>query len=69
MLGLGKRIQKVYKESLMENYLPTLMYIISGIMLGYVALSIYTLSQHIKNQAKDIEKRFDYKNEGKQSEK
>ena len=53
----------------MENYLPTLMYIISGIMLGYVALSIYTLSQHIKNQANDIEKRFNYKNEGKQSEK
>ena len=53
----------------MENYLPTLMYIISGIMLGYVALSIYTISQHIKNQAKDIEKRFDYKNEGKQNEK
>ena len=53
----------------MENYLPTLMYIISGIMLGYTALSIYTISQHNKNQAKDIEKRFDYKNEGKQIEK
>ena len=46
----------------MENYLPTIMYIISGIMLGYTALSIYTISQHIKNQAKDIEKRFDFKN-------
>ena len=69
MLGLGKRIQKVYKESLMENYLPTLMYIISGIMLGYTALSIYNISQHMKNQARDIEKRFDYKNEGKQIEK
>ena len=53
----------------MEIYLPTLMYIISGIMLTYTVLSIKDLSQHIKNQAKDIEKRFDYKNEGKQSEK
>ena len=53
----------------MENYLPTIMYIISGIMLGYTALLIYNISQHIKNQAKDIEKRFDYKNEGKQIEK
>ena len=53
----------------METYLPTLMYIVSGIMLGYTALSIYNISQHIKNQAKDIEKRFDYKNEGKQIEK
>ena len=53
----------------MENYLPILMYIISGIMLTYTVLSIKDLSQHIKNQAKDIEKRFDYKNEGKQSEK
>ena len=53
----------------MENYLPTLMYIISGIILGYTALSIYNISQHMKNQAKDIEKRFDYKNEGKQIEK
>ena len=52
----------------MENYLPTIMYIISGIMLGYTALSIYTISQHIKNQAKDIEKRFDFKNEGKKIE-
>ena len=52
----------------MENYLPTLMYIISGIMLGYIVFSVYTLSQQIKNQAKDIEKRFDYKNEGKQNE-
>ena len=53
----------------MENYLPTLMYIISGIMLGYIALSIYTLSQHIKNQAKDIEKRFDHKFERNKNEK
>ena len=47
----------------MENYLPIIMYIISGIMLGCISLSIYTLSQQIKNQAKGIEKRFDYKNE------
>ena len=53
----------------MENYLPTIMYIVSGIMLGYIALSIYTLSHQIKNQAKDMEKRFDFKNEGKQIEK
>ena len=52
----------------MENYLPTLMYIISGVMLGYITFAIYTLARQIKQQAKDIEKRFDYKNEGKQNE-
>lgn len=45
----------------MENYLPTLMYIISGILLGYCALSIYTLAQQIKKQAKDIENRYQNK--------
>jgi hypothetical protein len=49
----------------MENYLPTLMYIISGIMLGYVALSIYTLSQQVKKQARDIEKRYQNKVQSK----
>ena len=49
----------------MENYLPTLMYIISGIMLGYTALSIYTISQHIKNQARDIENRYQNKIQSK----
>ena len=45
----------------MENYLPTLMYIISGIMLGYVAFAFYTLARQIKQQARDIENRLERK--------
>lgn len=49
----------------MENYLPTLMYIISGILLGYTALSIYTLTRQIKQQARDIENRYQNKVQSK----
>jgi len=45
----------------MENYLPTLMYIISGVMLGYITFAIYTLAQQIKQQARDIENRYQNK--------
>lgn len=49
----------------MENYLPTLMYIISGIMLGYVAFAFYTLARQIKQQARDIENRYQNKIQNK----
>ena len=45
----------------MENYLPSLMYIISGVMLGYITFAIYTLARQIKQQARDIENRFERK--------